>query len=166
MGRKTKRETWIGDQTSAKTGTNVRGTFSTLDGYDLEGFKQLNIYLQVTTPLVGTSPTMNVFLQRAVVSNPDPTNDAHWDDILAYTQVTDSSGLNTDGKNEDICMIPYVSMFGGIIQSTATTYRETANLTAARAKAGHLGDCLRVVEKMGGTVTTAAVYSIHAMGIL
>ncbi len=41
-----------------------------------------------------------------------------------------------------------------------------ATLTADTLKPGHWGDRIRVVEKMGGTVTTSAVYDLTLIGTL
>ena len=153
------RETVISGRTSAASGTLAVATLLTLGGRALNEFKELLIYLNVTTALAGTTPTMDLYLQRAVVPNPVAATDAHWDDLYAFPQVITAL----------IERIVHLPVSAAVVVSAATAHaltRQMAGMVADSAKLGHWGDRIRIVEKMGGTVTTAAVYSIHITGIL
>ena len=160
MGR-TKQETLVSTRTSETTGTAVVATPTLLEGVPLDEFGELLIYLQVTTALVGTSPTMRIYLQRAVVPNPDESIDAHWTDIYCFLEITPAS------SQEEVVLFP-IRPWGPTVQEIASWGfpREVATQVPREAYVGHWGSRIRIVEKMGGTVTTAAVYSIHATGVL
>ncbi len=153
------RQKVIDAQTSAASGTNVRATV--IEVTDPSGrviplsiVDELFIYVHLTVALVGTSPTMNLYLQRAVVPDPDPTVDADWTDFYAFFQITTS-------LSEFVATIPVYDM-GYVSNSPGANQRNRvhATLAANTQITGHWGDRIRIVEKMGGTVTTQAVYDV------
>ncbi len=160
MGLRTKQEKVVDARTSATSGTAVVATVLLLDGRALDEFEQLHVYVQVTTALIGTTPTMDIYLQRAVVPNPDPANDAHWDDYFALDQITTN-------LLEEVITLPVQQIAAGAESVSIQGHvRITAALGERVLRVGHWGDRLRIVEKIGGTVTTQAIYNIIFTGIL
>ena len=157
MGR-TIRETWVDGRTSAKTGTAKVSAHESIDGKAVDGLESLLVYLDVNTKPEGTSPTLDIRLQRAVVPNPDVDTDAHWDTFLAFSRVTDSATV------EKVMVAGNLPPTYIASQIDFEENRDTA--TAERSRVGSFGDVIRVVEAMGGTVTTAAVWSLHVTGTL
>ena len=157
MGRVV-REKVISARTSATTGAAKVLNVLHVGGRLVEEFKELIAYLDVNTALAGTSPTMDIYLQRAVTDTPDEDTDADWEDFYAFPQAV-------AGLIEKTVHIP-LGRQGSDDVAGAGGDREMATLTADALKPGHWGDQIRIVEKMGGTVTTAAVYDITITGIL
>lgn len=159
--KRTKRGALVSARTSATTGTSVVATPTLLAGVPLDEFEELLVYLNVTTPLVGTTPTMRIYLQRAVVPNPNPATDAHWDDFFCFLEITPASSQAV------IAVFP-VRPWGAVVRELATwdLGRDMAAQAPSEAKLGHWGDRIRIVEKMGGTITQAAIYNIFATGVL
>lgn len=154
----TQRETWILGRTSGTSGTTAVGTFDSINGVPIDLFDELLVYMDVTQALSGSSPTMDIYLQRAVVPNPDPTNDNHWDDLAAFPQITTSTA-------QYILPMPATFISGSATANNVPLARFEASLSSGALRVGHWGNYIRIVEKMGGTVTQAAVYSIHVTGI-
>src|SRR5689334_21478016 len=95
---RTARETVISGRTAAASGTatltevqgnETRQAVETVDGEPLDLFDELVVYLEVTAAFAGgTAPTMDLYIQRALRPNADPTVDADWDDFYHFPQVT------------------------------------------------------------------------------
>src|SRR5207249_1712531 len=121
---------------------------------------ELLVYLQVTQAMTGTSPTMDIYLERPVVPNADPANSAHWDDLYHFTQVGTSA-------NEEVTVLPIPRQSSATVSTTGDigATRGVQALAADTAKNGHWGDRLRIAEVMGGTITQQAIYSLHARGV-
>lgn len=163
MGRETeiKRETVVDDRTSGTTGTATVATVTEIGGLELQHFDEIMAHIKTSVSLAGTTPTMDIYFQIAVVPSPDATVDAHWDDYARFTQVTASAdeilvlgsgpptGAANPGSTGDVSHTRGVSQ-GGFTQGVAFAF--------------HFGDRIRIREVMGGTVTTAAVYDIHFTG--
>ncbi|KKL99726.1 hypothetical protein LCGC14_1811510, partial [marine sediment metagenome] len=152
------RETWVDGRTSASSGTAKVSAHRSIGGHAIDGFESVLAYLDVNTKPEGTSPTLDIRLQRAVVPNPDEDTDAHWDTFLAFSQVTDSAAV----EKVAIASSMAITFIGSQIDFEEN--RDAA--TAERTRPGPWGDVIRVVEAMGGTVTTAAVWSLHITGTL
>lgn len=153
-----RRETVVAARTSALSGTATVATVTTIQGEGLESFDELLVYIVSSQSLVGTAPTMDLYLQRAVVPDPNPATDAHWADFFAFLQFTTSAGLHVT--------LP-VSPTGASGGNTATAQdvaRTESSMAARGVFYGHWGDRIRIREKMGGTVTQAMIYSIHMTG--
>ena len=159
MGR-TKREKVISARTSATGGTAKAKNVTGIQNVPLDEFEELLVYLDINTALVGTSPTMDIYLQRAVTDTPDEDTDTDWDDLFAFPQVTTS-------LVEHVVALPahIISSTTGGLRAALSAVRGHAALTTNSAKLGHWGSQIRIVEKMGGTVTTAAVYDVTITGI-
>src|SRR3989337_4311615 len=165
--RQVAREKVISAQTSAASGTNVRATISRIadpngEVVSLVLADELLVYLDVNTALVGTAPTMDIYLQMAVVPNPNPATDAHWTDIAAFAQVTTA-------LVEKLLALPYtqVGAATGAGRAAANARDRThATITADTMYPTHWGDQIRMVEKMGGTVTTQAIYDVTITAIV
>lgn len=153
-----KREKWVSARTSATSGTAVVSVKEKVDDLLLKDFDELQLYLDVNTALVGIAPTMDLYLQRAVVPNPVQATDGHWDDLYAFPQVT----TTLIEKTAVLPVLPSISTPTG---GTRSTDRQNATLAADTAKVAHWGDRIRIVEKMGGTVTTAAIYDLSVVGV-
>ncbi len=155
---RTIREKVISARTSATTGTSKVLQALLVGGHALDEFEELIAYLDVNTALVGTTPTMDIYLQRAVTDTPDEDTDADWEDFYAFPQAVAAT-------MEKTVHLP-LQRTGSDDVAGAGGDREMATLTADTLKPGHWGDRIRVVEKMGGTVTTSAVYDLTLTGTL
>ena len=153
------RETIVAARTSAVSGESVVTTIQDINNAELQYFDNLLVYLQVTQALQGTLPTLNLYLQQAVVPNPDPANNAHWSDLYAFPQIT------TETK-EWLIPLPQTHASSATTRTAPVGYDRThATLSADELRIGEGPyDHLRLVEKLGGTVTQAAIYSLHVTG--
>lgn len=159
---RTKRGTWVDARTSELSGTTVLGIVDEIDEYALEGFEELLLHLSVTTALQGSSPTMDLYLQRAIRPNPDVDTDAHWADYYRVDQV----GNNTLYERQQTWPVKGIAINLKAANVDSPVEQAGATLAMEELYVGHWHDRLRIVEKMGGTVTTAAVYSIYVTGRL
>jgi len=156
---RTAREAVISARTCANSGTATVVTPATVDGVGLDLFDELVAFLDVTTAFVGgTSPTMDIYLQRAVRPNADPTVDADWEDLYHFTQVVSATLQRLVG-------LPAVKTVTAEPGATQGHARTLDTLAAESGLPGHWGDKLRVREKIGGTVGTACVYSLYFTGL-
>ncbi|KKM91625.1 hypothetical protein LCGC14_1226730 [marine sediment metagenome] len=155
---RTIREKIISARTSATSGTAQVAHILLIGGHAPDEFEELRAYLDVNTALVGTTPTMDIYLQRAVTDTPDEDTDADWEDFYAFPQAVAA-------LMEKTVHIP-LGRQGSDDVAGAGGDRDMATLTADTLKPGHWGDRIRVVEKMGGTVTTSAVYDLTLVGTL
>ena len=152
---------WVNARTSATSGTATVVTVYTIGtpAAPLSLFDELTVYLDVTTALAGTTPTMNLYLQRAIRPNADPATDADWEDFYASLQVT-------TGIVQHVVTLPsYLASAPAVAPNAVTHTRSLDTMTADSLRQGHQGHGLRIREKIGGTVTQAAVYSIYARGV-
>lgn len=152
------REKILDAKVSAASGTAEIANIQSIQSASLDLFDEIQVYLDVNTALVGTSPKMDIYLQRAVVDVPVYATDAHWADFYAFPQVTTSP------------IERLINLFArrttSVAISSASTLRQHAALTADTLNLGHWGKSIRVVEKMTGTVTTQAVYDLTLIGII
>jgi len=153
------RESVLTNQVSASVaGTLQRGQILTIQGIGLEEFDELFVHWLSTVSIVGTAPTIRLILQRAVRPNPDPTVDVHWDDYAAF--------FSSTGPADRILYLPMEST--GVSTGLAGTKeqaRVSGSALASQVLAGHWGDRLRVLEIVGGTITTPMTYSVYMTGI-
>src|SRR3546814_614060 len=77
--------------TGTDAGSATVATVREVDGRPLERIEEMRARLKVTTPLVGDTPTLDVYLQRPVAADPDPATDEDWEDFYAFPQVTTSA---------------------------------------------------------------------------
>jgi hypothetical protein len=152
------RETVLDAQdTEAVAGTVQRGVITSIGAGSLENIDELFVYLDVTTAVTGGA--LDIYLQRAVVPNPVAATDAHWTDFLHFAQVAAGATSQQIAPGLPMTNAPAVS-----VSTDATRAREHAAIVADASIAGHWGDQLRIVEKIGAGVTVAGVYSIHMTG--
>lgn len=156
--RSIRREKVLSAQTSAATGTNRRATVEEVDGFPIGAFEELIVYLDVNTALAGTAPTMDIYLQRAVVANPDEAVDGDWEDLLHFPQLVAATA-------EHVAYLPVALSLSDPDLASATRTRQAQAIAADSAKSGHWGDRIRIMEVMGGTVTTPAVYDVTINGV-
>ena len=158
----TAREIIVPSRTSV-AGPTTLATLKTIAGIPIDLFDELILYKAITTALVGTAPTLDIYFQSSPVAAPDPAVDAHWDDFAKFIQSTQATGLAAH-------ILPLVA---GVMAAAASSTvamshvrgAEQAGFVAGNQFPYHWGDQLRIREVEGGTVTTHAVYSIHAVGI-
>lgn len=138
--------------TAATTTTPEGGTITKVGDLPLSLVKSLSIRVEVTTELDGTNPTMDLFLQRATQSSPGADD---WDDWFAFPQAVDAAfDKVVHGP------LPLPQDVDGSLGSASHDVVQEA-LSADVLLAGAIGHQLRIREKIGGTVTQAAVYNIH-----
>lgn len=165
MTRAVRHETILAAQSSSSpnntTTYTVRKTMQSIDSLPLAEFDEITFEAQITTALIGSVPTIDLYLQRALRPNPDPTIDAHWEDIANLATAT-------TGLLDDITTLPVVATLIAAGATMAGGHARSDRALAARTQVtGPIGDVLRIVEKISstGAITTAAVYSVHATGI-
>lgn len=175
---RTVRETWIEGRTCpavvALTSVLRRGgslghavasadayAFRDIDGIPLDLFSELMFYLEETTDLAGTAPTVNVYVQRAIRPNAAPSVAGDWEDYYAFPVINTSPALKM------MVQMPAIKT-GSATQSGSTGYARTVQgLSVSTVEFGHWGEALRIVEVTGGTaITTGCVYNIHVTGRL
>ena len=151
------REKVVSARTAGATGSSYTvATVQTIAGVNIGSFDEIGVYVAVTTNLAGTSPTMDLYLQKPIVAAPNLTTDtdADWADFLAFTQIVDAAA--------DL----WVPIPGEIVAAASKVNARTeAALTAGTLLAGHWLGPIRIREKMGGTITTPAVYNVHMVGL-
>jgi hypothetical protein len=147
--------TTIGPITSgatAATTTPTGGTLTNIGALTISQIKQVSIRLEVTTGITGSTPTMDIYIQRATQSSPGADD---WDDWYAFPQITTSA---VDHVVHGPLPLPQ-DADGSLASASHLVVQET--LTADTMLGGALGEQIRIREKVGGTGLTAAVYNIH-----
>lgn len=158
MSLRTIREKVVSAETSATSGTRTVKTVTHLGGRALDEFDELEIYIEATQNLAGSSPTLDMFYQKAIRPSPDPADADDWTDYATHTQF--------GGGANNIIRLPH-SMSSGVPHvASMTRNKENEVQVAGSIVTGHWGDRLRIREKMGGTVTTPMIYNIYMTGIL
>ncbi len=154
-----RRETVIENQNSGTTaGTTQVGVVETVEAVGLGEFRELLVYWEVTQGMIGTSPTLRLLLQRALVPRPDRDTDAHWDDIFKFDEITTAA-------EQQVTVLPNMLVATGVTATTGWD-RATGALSDAQAHPGYFGDRLRVLEIISGSgITQAAIYSLHLTGM-
>ena len=131
-------------------------TFDKIGELPLELVKSLSVRLEVTTGITGSTPTLNIFLQRATQSSPG--ND-DWDDWYHFPEITTSAVDHiVHGP------LPLPQDVDGTLGSASHPVVQEA-LTADVLLAGAIGHQIRIMEKITGTGLTAAVYNIHLVAV-
>lgn len=137
----------------AGTTTVTGGTLTKIDQLPIVNVKQISIRLEVTTGMTGTTPTMDIYVQRATQASPGADD---WDDWYAFPQVTTSA---IDRVVHGPLPLPQ-DVDGTLASASHLVVQET--LTADTLLAGAIGEQIRIREKIGGTdITVEAVYNIH-----
>jgi hypothetical protein len=143
----------------ATAGATV-ATIREIDKKPLALFDELRARLHVTTAAIGSTPTLDVYLQRAVAADPDPTDDSHWEDFYHFAQVT------TATVDKIVSLpLPLAQDVDASLGSMSRT-RGVVALAADTALGGHWMGPIRIREVVttSGTITTAAVYDIEFVG--
>ena len=141
--------------TTARTATAA--TIRSVDGRQLDHMTALNMRLEITTKPEGTTPTFDLYLQRA--TQPSPGDD-DWQDFYAFPQITDAAETDVE------ISLPLVGPqdMDGIIGSASVAVVQES-LTADNLIAGHWGEEIRVREVVGGSaLSQGCVYNLHAVG--
>ena len=134
-------------------------TIRTLAGKPIHRVSELRARLNVTTPLVGTTPTLDVYLQRPVVASPNPATAAHWEDFYHFPQVTTSAV----DKVVTLPLPPAQDVDASL--GTMSRARAVEALAADTAIGGHWAGPIRVREVITGTgISQAAVYDLELTG--
>jgi len=135
-------------------------TVRTLAGRPLARVQELRVRLNVTTPLAGDTPTLDVYLQRAVAEDPDPAVAADWEDFYHFPQVTTST------VDKVVTLpLPAAQDVDASLASMSRT-RAVETLAADTALGGHWSGPIRVREVIatGGAISQAAVYDVEMVG--
>lgn len=117
----------------------------------LANLRHLAARLEVTQALDGTNPTLDVYLEREV-------GGGDWEDIYHFPQVTTSTV-------DKIVDLPLARSDADGSLATASRDVAVESLAADTLVGGHWGDRIRIREVIGGTVTQAAIYSVHMIGV-
>jgi hypothetical protein len=145
----TRREAFSQPVSSVSCGTSGVATVATLQkvgDISLLYADELLISFDVETAFAGgTSPTLDVYIQQQ-------TADGTWVDLVAFDQ-------HTDTANGKTVVLPLRHSPPSPADAATNSLVETA-LTAAQARVGHWGSTIRIQEEVGGTVGTAAIYSV------
>lgn len=139
-------------------GQTNRQVLQAIGAVSLADCQLITLNLNVTQGMVGTNPTFDVYVQRAIRANPDITNNAHWEDVYHFTQIT----TGTLNESVDLPIMPNV---GTVSEASAGTAVKQAQLAAATARVGEIYDVLRIAEVVSGTgISQAALYDLHITG--
>ena len=154
-----RRESVLDNRSSGTTaGTTQVGVVETVEAVGLGEFRELLVYWEVTQGMIGTTPTLRLLLQRALVPRPDPDTDAHWDDAFKFDEITTAA-------EQQVTVMPDTLVATGITATTGWD-RATGGLSDATSHPGRWGDRLRVLEIISGSsITQAAIYSLHMTGV-
>lgn len=138
--------------TGTSAGTATVATVQNVGGRMLPAMAELRVRLNVTQAMTGTSPTLDIYLQRKVGAGDD------WEDFYAFPQVTTST------VDKVVTLpLPLAQDVDGSLGSMSRD-QGVESLTADTALAGHWAGPIRVREVIGGTVTQAAIYDIEMVG--
>ena len=141
--------------TTAQTATAA--TVTSVGDRDLNIMQELNLRLEVTTKPEGSSPTFDLYLQRA--TQPSPGGD-DWQDFYHFPQVTDGAVVDL----EVVLPLPRAADVDGSLGSYSNAVVQES-LAADTVIAGHWGEQIRIREVVGGTsLTQGCVYSVHVVG--
>jgi len=159
-----KRESAIGGATvrTAPTAaaTVTVTTVTEIESVPIQLFRGLIARLEITRAAIGDTPTLDLYLQRAIRPSPDPTDDNDWEDFYAFPQHTTAL--------QDLVVtlpLPAAQDVDGSLGSMSRT-QAVETLAADTLLSGHWGDQIRIREKIttGGTISTAAQYHLHLTG--
>ena len=140
----------------ATAATRLVETFDKIGELPLELVKSLSVRLEVTTGITGSTPTLNIFLQRATQSSPGSDD---WDDWYHFPEITTSAVDHiVHGP------LPLPQDVDGTLGSASHLVVQEA-LAADTLLAGAIGHQIRIMEKITGTGLTAAVYNIHLVAV-
>lgn len=153
----TAKATVISAAATGTSGKTTGGTIEDVDGKKVSTIRAMRVTVQVTTALVGSSPTCNLYLQRPIVEDYAAGTEADWDDFFAFTQLTASHTAGTR-RYVDIPLPSSQDVDGSLGNRDLTPAQE--GLAARTLLSGHWGDAIRVRASLGGTVTTALVYDV------
>lgn len=147
--------TTIARTSGAAAATATVDTLTEVGGQPVLGLARLSVRLEVTTAIVGTAPTLDIYLQRATQGSPGADD---WDDFYHFPQQTDS------GVADLIVDLPLVRADADGSLGTASHAVVQEALAADTLLGGHWGEQIRIREVVGGTDLTAAVYNLHFLG--
>lgn len=141
-------------------GSTTVATVRYLRGRPLASVEQMRVRLNVTTPLIGDTPTLDVYLQRPVAEDPDPTVAADWEDFYHFPQVT------TAAVDKVVSLpLPAAQDVDASLGSMSRT-RAVETLAADTALGGHWDGPIRIRQVLatGGVISQAAVYDVEMVG--
>lgn len=145
----------IGPITTTIAGTKSIGgdTITSIGTLPVANIKAFSIRMEVTTALAATTPTLDVYIQRATQSDPGADD---WDDFYHFPQLTTGT--------HDVVVhgpLPVPQDADGTLASASHAVIQEA-LAADTLLGGIIGDEIRVREVVGGTsITQQAIYNIH-----
>lgn len=135
-------------------------TIRTVAGKPIQRIEQMRVRLKVTTAPIGDTPTLDVYLQRPVGANADPTVAADWEDFYHFPQVTTATV-------DKVVTLP-LPLAQDVDASLGSMSRARAveALAADTVLGGHWNGPIRIREVVatGGVITTAGVYDIEMTG--
>lgn len=148
-------ETVVSARTSATSGTTTVVTVTRVDDMPLRRLSRLLVRMNVTQAMAGTTPTMDIYLQRALAPSPGASD---WEDFYHFPQVTTS-------LTDRVLTLPLPeAQDADASLATYSRARAIETLAADTCLGGYWGDQIRIREVIGGTVSTAAIYSIYMVG--
>ncbi len=132
-------------------------TITSVGDRQLDHMTSLNMRLEVATKPAGTTPTFDLYLQRATQASP---SDDDWQDFYHFPQVTDSAVIDVE------IALPLVGpqdVDGSLGSASVAVVQEA--LAADTLIAGHWGEQIRIREVVGGSaLSQGCLYSLHAVG--
>lgn len=154
------RDTWIQNRKMAVSGTTtVLDAFSAIDGVPLDLFESLTLYWEVIFAATGVSPTLDLYVQRAIKPNASPGTAGDWEDYYHFPQVTTALTLS-------VVQMPAIKTGSGTQSGSTGYFRVVQALAVSTLNYGHWFDALRLVEVSAGTQTLQAMYNVHVVGRL
>ena len=137
----TAKETVIVGHDATTSGKTTAGTILRVGGKAISTIRRLRVTLEVTRAIIGTSPTLDIFLQRPIVEDFDEGVEPDWEDFFAFTQLDDNDAVGARFV-VDLPLPSPQDVDGSLANQDRVPAQET--LTARALLAGHWGDAIRV----------------------
>lgn len=145
------------ENTAAAAATTVEGVVFDVNSIPLEQLDELTIYLNLSTGVTGG--TFEMLLQRAIVPDPDSTNNDHWQDYIHFPQVAAAT------TQQVVATAPVRQAVTGQEVADYDDVRNINNIAQSAGMTGHWYDRLRVVVITGVGTSAAGVFSLYMTGI-
>lgn len=146
--------------TGTAAGTSTVATVRTLAGQPLARVQEMRVRLAVTGAMGGDTPTLDIYLQRAVAEDPDPAVAGDWEDFYHFAQVTSST------VDKVVTLpLPAAQDVDASLGSVSRT-RAAESLAADTLLGGHWNGPIRIrqVVTKGAGAITAGTYDIELVG--
>jgi hypothetical protein len=161
MTRRTASETVLSARDAGTAAqTNKVKLIQSVDNVPIGDLDELRVRFKQTQQAAGTMPTMNLKLQRLVTGGvPVLATDDMWEDFYAFPEIAAAAVQSFVVS----LPLPLAQDVDGSLGSYSRAYAQ-GSLAADTVLAGHWLGPIRVIEIVGGTVTTSVIYNLEFVG--